>query len=61
MAPVTSRAFAEGRLRSLVWRAAEALFVRGLVDDLLAADREGHIVVAGDLNDHPGVGSSFAR
>ena len=40
-------------LRSLVWRAAEALFVRGLVDDVLAADPTRHVVVAGDLNDHP--------
>src|SRR5262249_28942038 len=52
--PATERAFAEGHLRSLVWRAAEALFVRGLVDELLAADPAGHVAVAGDLNDRPG-------
>jgi endonuclease/exonuclease/phosphatase family metal-dependent hydrolase len=52
--PVTSRQFAEAHLRSLVWRSAEALFVRGLVDDLLAVDRTRLLAVAGDLNDHPG-------
>jgi endonuclease/exonuclease/phosphatase family metal-dependent hydrolase len=52
--PVTQRAYAEGHLRSLVWRAAEALFVRTLVDDLLAGDPSRAVVVAGDLNDHPG-------
>jgi endonuclease/exonuclease/phosphatase family metal-dependent hydrolase len=51
--PITSREHAEAHLRSLVWRAAEALFVRGLVDDLLAADPARNVVVAGDLNDHP--------
>jgi endonuclease/exonuclease/phosphatase family metal-dependent hydrolase len=60
--PVTSRDYAEAHLRSNVWRAAEALFVRGIVDDLLAASAPGvdradapsrHVAVAGDLNDHP--------
>jgi predicted extracellular nuclease len=36
-----------------VWRSAEALYVRGLVDDLLAVDASRHVVVAGDLNDGP--------
>jgi endonuclease/exonuclease/phosphatase family metal-dependent hydrolase len=53
VALTTARSFAEAHLRSLVWRAAEALFVRGLVDELLAADPARPIVVAGDLNDHP--------
>jgi endonuclease/exonuclease/phosphatase family metal-dependent hydrolase len=53
IAPTTARSYAEGHMRSLVWRAAEALFVRGLVDDLLAADPARHVVVAGDINDHP--------
>lgn len=50
--PTTGRAFAEGNVRSLVCRAAEALFVRGLVDELLEGDPTRHVVVAGDLNDH---------
>lgn len=50
---VTPHDFAEARLRTLVWRGAEALFVRGLVDDLLEASPERHVVVAGDLNDRP--------
>jgi endonuclease/exonuclease/phosphatase family metal-dependent hydrolase len=40
-------------LRSLVWRAAEALYVRDLVDALMARDSTAHVVVAGDLNDTP--------
>lgn len=52
--PVTPRDFAEAHLRTLVWRGAEALFVRGLVDDLVAESSSGHVLVAGDLNDHPG-------
>ena len=49
-APAASgRARAEGDLRSLAWRAAEALFVRDLVD--AAHAREARVVVAGDLND----------
>jgi endonuclease/exonuclease/phosphatase family metal-dependent hydrolase len=51
--PRTARERAEGALRSLVWRAAEALYVRGLVDALLAADRTARVAVLGDLNDVP--------
>ena len=51
--PTTSRAFAEGHLRSMIWRAAEALFVRECVDAVQASDPERHVVVTGDLNDHP--------
>ncbi|MGO9710144.1 MAG: endonuclease/exonuclease/phosphatase family protein [Polyangiaceae bacterium] len=51
--PVTTHDYAEAYLRSTVWRAAEALFVRGLVDDLLAANASRHVAVTGDLNDHP--------
>ncbi len=57
IAPQTAREHAEGTLRSLVWRAAEALFVRGVVDSLIGPDDaprdDRHVVVAGDLNDHP--------
>jgi endonuclease/exonuclease/phosphatase family metal-dependent hydrolase len=51
--PKTGRDYAEGHVRSATWRAAEALFVRGLVDATLATDPARHVVVAGDLNDHP--------
>jgi endonuclease/exonuclease/phosphatase family metal-dependent hydrolase len=51
--PKAGREFAEGHLRSATWRAAEALFVRGLVDDVCAEDPARHVVVTGDLNDHP--------
>jgi endonuclease/exonuclease/phosphatase family metal-dependent hydrolase len=49
----TPKARAEGRVRSLVSRAAEALYVRGLVDDVLAADPSAEVAVVGDLNDSP--------
>lgn len=47
----TERAHGESAVRSLIQRSAEALYVRGLVDDVLRA-RPGHAVcVMGDLND----------
>jgi endonuclease/exonuclease/phosphatase family metal-dependent hydrolase len=49
----TPKERAEGRMRSLVSRAAEALFVRGLVDDVLARDPAAAVAVIGDLNDTP--------
>jgi endonuclease/exonuclease/phosphatase family metal-dependent hydrolase len=49
--PATPHERAEGELRALVRRAAEALFVRGLVDELAAKDPGAHIAVAGDFND----------
>lgn len=42
----------EAALRTFVQRAAEALFVRGLVDELLAVDRHRAICVLGDFNDY---------
>lgn len=51
--PASGRARAEGELLALVWRSAEALHVRGLVDDVLARDPSAHVVVAGDYNDGP--------
>jgi len=45
--PITGHEQAEGMLRSMVWRAAEALFVRSIVDGIHAEN----IVVAGDFND----------
>lgn len=44
----------EGGVRSVVWRAAEALYVRGLVDEVLAPDPDARVAVVGDLNDVPG-------
>ena len=38
---------------SEVQRAKQATVLRGFVDQLLAADRNANIVVAGDLNDYP--------
>jgi endonuclease/exonuclease/phosphatase family metal-dependent hydrolase len=54
MVAATPRAHAEGMLRSLVWRAAEALYTRGLVDQVLAGNPRARIAVVGDLNDVPG-------
>ncbi len=51
--PTTARARAEAALRSVVWRAAEALHTRGIVDGLLAADPRALVAVVGDLNDVP--------
>jgi endonuclease/exonuclease/phosphatase family metal-dependent hydrolase len=55
--PRTARERAEGVLRSLVWRAAEALHVRGIVDAIVttaaAADGAARVAVLGDLNDVP--------
>lgn len=48
------RELAEGELRSLVWRAAEALFVRGVVDDLKMQAPAAQVAVMGDFNDRPG-------
>jgi endonuclease/exonuclease/phosphatase family metal-dependent hydrolase len=53
--PATNaRMRSEATIRSLVWRAAEALYVRRLVDDVLAPDPGGRVAVVGDLNDVPG-------
>ena len=52
--PSSPREHAEGVLRSLVWRAAESLYVRGLVDEVLAREPAAHVAVVGDLNDVPG-------
>jgi endonuclease/exonuclease/phosphatase family metal-dependent hydrolase len=48
----TAHARAESALRSLIQRAAEAVFVRGLVDDVLKTSPDHAICVLGDLNDH---------
>jgi endonuclease/exonuclease/phosphatase family metal-dependent hydrolase len=54
IAPATARARAEGSLRSLVWRASEALFVRGLVDEILFARADAYAAALGDFNDIAG-------
>ena len=48
--PESSRDFGEAAMRALIWRAAEALFVRGEADALFAAGKK-NIVVLGDFND----------
>ncbi len=50
IAPVVSRDYGEATVRALVFRAAEALFVRGAVDELLA-DPKRKVAVVGDFND----------
>jgi endonuclease/exonuclease/phosphatase family metal-dependent hydrolase len=50
-APSTPRERGEGELRSQVWRGAEALFVRGCVDDVLARDPGARVAAIGDFND----------
>jgi len=52
--PRTARERAEGALRGLVWRAAEALHVRGVVDAELSRDASARVAVVGDMNDTPG-------
>ncbi|HSO39669.1 MAG TPA: endonuclease/exonuclease/phosphatase family protein [Labilithrix sp.] len=49
---LTTRARAESALRSLVQRAAEALYIRGLVDDIMKQSPDHAVCVLGDLNDH---------
>jgi predicted extracellular nuclease len=50
IAPVVSRDYGEATVRALVFRAAESLFVRGAVDQLLA-DPKKKVAVVGDFND----------
>ena len=50
LARMTARARAEAELRSLVWRAAEGLYLRGLVDECLA-DPGARMCITGDFND----------
>jgi endonuclease/exonuclease/phosphatase family metal-dependent hydrolase len=47
----TARGRAESALRSLIQRAAEAIYVRGLVDDVFRALPDHAVCVLGDLND----------
>jgi endonuclease/exonuclease/phosphatase family metal-dependent hydrolase len=47
----TPKARAESALRSLIQRAAEAVYVRGLVDDVFRALPDHAVCVLGDMND----------
>lgn len=47
----TQADFAEGDIRALAWRAAEALFLRRAVDRVFASGEADHVAVLGDLND----------
>lgn len=47
----TTRGRAESAIRSLVQRAAEALYIRGLVDEIMKASPDHAVCVLGDLND----------
>ncbi|MFO0679269.1 MAG: endonuclease/exonuclease/phosphatase family protein [Polyangiaceae bacterium] len=49
--PGTLLEWAEADVRSLVFRAAEGLFVRRVVDGIVATDPDVGIAVMGDLND----------
>lgn len=50
--PDTSlRGHGESAMRSLVQRAAEALYVRGLLDDILTVSPDHAVCLMGDLND----------
>ncbi|HEX7665858.1 MAG TPA: endonuclease/exonuclease/phosphatase family protein, partial [Polyangiaceae bacterium] len=48
--PTASRDYGEANVRAMIWRAAEALFVRGEVDALFAAGKT-NVAVLGDFND----------
>lgn len=47
----STRGRAESAIRSLVQRAAEALYIRGLVDDIMKASPDHAVCVLGDFND----------
>jgi endonuclease/exonuclease/phosphatase family metal-dependent hydrolase len=51
---VTTVEVAAAEARAVAWRCAEALFVRGVVDDRLAKDPDDRLVVCGDFNDVSG-------
>ncbi len=50
----TTAHLAEAETRAVVWRCAEALFVRRAVDERLARDPNERLCVCGDFNDVPG-------
>jgi endonuclease/exonuclease/phosphatase family metal-dependent hydrolase len=54
MEPTTTHALAEAETRAVVWRCAEALFVRRVVDERLLREPNEMLVVCGDFNDVAG-------
>jgi endonuclease/exonuclease/phosphatase family metal-dependent hydrolase len=52
-APETTTHFAETEARAIVWRCAEALFVRRAVDEHLSRNPDEMLCVCGDFNDVP--------
>jgi endonuclease/exonuclease/phosphatase family metal-dependent hydrolase len=50
----TTAELAAAEARAVAWRCAEALFVRGVIDERLAKDAEDRLVVCGDFNDVSG-------
>jgi endonuclease/exonuclease/phosphatase family metal-dependent hydrolase len=52
--PLTTHELALAETRAVVWRAAEALFVRSAVDERLLRDPDEMLVVCGDFNDVAG-------
>jgi endonuclease/exonuclease/phosphatase family metal-dependent hydrolase len=54
LASTTAHGRAQDFVRSVVWRTAEALHTRSLVDAVLATDPRTHVAVVGDMNDAPG-------
>jgi endonuclease/exonuclease/phosphatase family metal-dependent hydrolase len=52
--PTTTAAMAASEARAVVWRCAEALFVREAIDARLAKDPDERLVVCGDFNDVAG-------
>ena len=50
----TTAELAAAEARAVAWRCAEALFVRGVIDDRLAKDPNDRLVVCGDFNDVSG-------
>jgi len=52
--PKTTHELVEAETRAVVWRAAEALFVRSAVDEHLLDDPDEMLVVCGDFNDVAG-------
>jgi len=52
--PTTTFEHAEAEARAVVWRCAEALFVRRAVDEHLSHDPRSKLVVCGDFNDVTG-------
>jgi endonuclease/exonuclease/phosphatase family metal-dependent hydrolase len=53
VAPASAYERAQDFVRTMVWRVAEALFTRSLVDAILTREPSAQVAVLGDLNDVP--------